>query len=475
MKIIDNVHGRCWHKMDEIFSQPKVNLFFRLTCPFIFASSKDLVMGALYCRMVMDELNEYLYDAGLAGLSLNLYIQSLNANGMFLKLTGFNEKAGLLLKEACVMMKNMTLRNDSFTRIKEKYVRELNNYDVKETHSIAGDNRNRLLIGSPYFYHNYEKIRAVDNITCDDLRRFLHLLWKSPTYGECLIHGNIVKNEAAQLYEIIQKSLFSDSPPLSIQEFPEFRHIDFAEGKSYIQRDIGKNKDDDNSCTVFYLQIGKYSIEDYAKLKVFTQMTIQEAKTQLRTKEQLGYVVRSHMQYHTMFDTLGYQVMVLSSTHGSFALEERIDAFLKNFEKKLIEMDEEEFNTYLNTVIAQKLEKPLSLLDLTNRYWQEIANYKNMFDRNVHIIKVLQKITLQEIIKFYQKKIAPVSPHRRKLSIQIHSPKQNEEKIDIGNSILIQNSAKFKKSNLLHASGADPASSSTKEFVSCDENICARL
>jgi len=62
---------------------------------------------------------------------------------------------------------------------------------------------------------------------------------------------------------------------------------------------------------------------------------------QLRTKEQLGYVVSSSM--HEAYTTMGYRITIQSGKAPLY-LEDRIDSFLIEFTETLEMIEELEFN-----------------------------------------------------------------------------------------------------------------------------------
>ena len=57
-----------WHKLDRVFSQPKVYAVFKLSVPEEKFNADFVVESKLFVNCFLDSLNEYLYDARLAGL-----------------------------------------------------------------------------------------------------------------------------------------------------------------------------------------------------------------------------------------------------------------------------------------------------------------------------------------------------------------------------------------------------------------------
>src|SRR5699024_2630176 len=63
---------RLWFKKDDRFWVPKAILQITLRNPLVWATPANYVKSRLYCELVRDALNEYSYDAELAGLDYNL-------------------------------------------------------------------------------------------------------------------------------------------------------------------------------------------------------------------------------------------------------------------------------------------------------------------------------------------------------------------------------------------------------------------
>lgn len=100
---------------------------------------------------------------------------------------------------------------------------------------------------------------------------------------------------------------------------------------------------------------------------------------QLRTKQQLGYIVHSSTQNN--LNISGLQFIVQSSHASPDTIQERIDEFLLHTLKQLEEMEEDQFSSYLQATITRLTEKDKKLEHAANRFWQEITNKTFVFNR----------------------------------------------------------------------------------------------
>lgn len=108
-----------------------------------------------------------------------------------------------------------------------------------------------------------------------------------------------------------------------------------------------------------------------AKLLLLSQILNEPIFDQLRTKEQLGYVVGSAM---TKLGTLSGFRIVVQSEKDCWYLEKRIDAFLTDFEKQLIDMPDQEFEAHKIGLINKRLEKLKTLGAESGRFWHHVAS-----------------------------------------------------------------------------------------------------
>ena len=83
----------------------------------------------LYAALVTDALNEYSYDADLAGLT---YLFEVSSLGFFVTITGYNDKLHVLLRDVLVKAKNLEVRADRLDVMIEKVNDGLNVYSIDE-------------------------------------------------------------------------------------------------------------------------------------------------------------------------------------------------------------------------------------------------------------------------------------------------------------------------------------------------------
>jgi insulysin len=108
-----------------------------------------------------------------------------------------------------------------------------------------------------------------------------------------------------------------------------------------------------------------------AKLLLLGQMTDEPCFNQLRTIEQLGYVVFSGPSFHDIWS--GYRILIQSEKDCPY-LEGRIENFLNTFEQTLTGMSEDDFESHKHAMINKRLAKLENLSSEDNRFWHHICN-----------------------------------------------------------------------------------------------------
>lgn len=97
----------------------------------------------------------------------------------------------------------------------------------------------------------------------------------------------------------------------------------------FVHSMVAANAADPNSAIEMYFQVGRKDPLLNALLNVTVTLLREPAFTQLRTKEQLGYIVFTAAKSQHAVD--GARVIIQSSAAPPDVLDERIEAFLANF------------------------------------------------------------------------------------------------------------------------------------------------
>ncbi|OQV04887.1 Peptidase M16 inactive domain-containing protein [Cladophialophora immunda] len=402
---------RLWWKKDDTFWVPKANLQIKIRNTVTSANTANFVKTNLFINLVKDALSSYSYDAEISGLS---YAIGPDMLGFDISVHGYNDKMAVLLEKILTTMRTIEIRTDRFEIIKERMSRKYKNWAYQQPYYQIGDYTRWLLNERSWMNDAYAK--ELPHITVDDIRTFVPELLQQAHF-EVLAHGNLYKEEAKKIGNLIESTLKSRAFPPS--EWLLRRNVILPEGSNFVYKQVLGDPANINHAIEYYLDVGNVMDLDLrAKVQLLSQMTDEPAFDQLRTKEQLGYVVWSGIRPAAA--TMGYRVLIQSERDPDY-LETRINAFLLKFKSDLESMPDEEFEGHKRSLINKRLEKLKNLDFETGRLWAYIsAEYLNFHqvDRDVAVIR---RLTKDDMKGFYAQYIDPESPKRRKLSIHLEA------------------------------------------------------
>ncbi|XP_031485488.1 nardilysin-like isoform X2 [Nymphaea colorata] len=424
--ILDGLKVKFWYKLDKTFNVPRANTYFLITVKDSYNSVRQCVLTELFMNLLRDELNEILYQASVAKLESSL---SIVGDKLELKLFGFNDKLPILLGKILSKSRMFLPTADRFQVIKEDMERAFRNTNMKPMNHSS---YLRMQLLREYFWHVDDKLSCLNNLSIVDLEAFIPKIF-SQLYIEGLCHGNLLEEEAIEISKIFGEALSLDSiPPLPSSMWHKERVLCLPAGANFIRNAKVKNEMEVNSVVELYFQleqdVGIQSTTSIAMVDLFAEIFEERFFDQLRTKEQLGYVVESgpRMTYRIS----GFCFRVQSSQYNPSYLQGRIDQFIHGVEKILEEIDTETFDSYRNGLIAKKLEKAPSLVCETNRYWNQIVDKRYLFDMAKKEAEALENIQKSDVVEWYRTYLVPTSRKCRRLAIHLWGCNANFQETD---------------------------------------------
>ncbi|GAV58620.1 Peptidase_M16 domain-containing protein/Peptidase_M16_C domain-containing protein [Cephalotus follicularis] len=410
--LIDEPLMKFWYKLDKTFKLPRVNTYFRINLKGGYCDVKSCLLTELFVSLLKDELNEIIYQASVAKLETSV---SVLGDKLELKVYGFNDKLPVLLSKILAISKSFLPTKDRFTVIKENVERTLRNANMKP---LSHSTYLRLQILCKIFYDVDEKLCILQDLFLADLKAFVPKL-RSQLYIEGLCHGNLSEEEAIKISDIF-KSNFSVEP-LPVRMRHE-EHVICLPAAANLVRDVNvKNQSETNSVFELYFQIepevGVESTKLKAMVDLFSEIVEEPLFNQLRTKEQLGYVVQCSPR--VTYRIYGYCFCVQSSKYSPVYLQERVENFIKGLKEMLEGLDDESFGNYRSGLIARLLEKDPSLSCETNRFWSQIIDKRYIFDFSQKEAQELRNINKNDVINWYKTYLQESSLKCRRLAVRV--------------------------------------------------------
>ncbi|XP_046746475.1 LOW QUALITY PROTEIN: insulin-degrading enzyme-like [Diprion similis] len=411
--IEDTALMRVWFKQDDEFLLPKANLSFDFISPLAYMDPVSRNLAHMFVELFRDSLNEYTYAAELAGVWWSL---SHSNYGMTLVIGGYSDKQRIFLEKIIDQMASFKVDPQRFEIIKENYIRSLKNMDADQPHDHA-DYHLRVLLAETKWTTD-ELLDSTPLLTEERVQQFiLQMLGK--VHIECLLHGNVTKSEALDMAKLFEFKLINTLPqvtPLLPRQLLLCRDVKLEEGCNFLYEvDNNLHK---SSCVQVYYQCDHQALESNMLLELLDEIIFEPYFDNLRTKEQLGYIISSGIRRTNSAQGLIFTVQ--SDKHPRY-VEQRIEAFLEAMLGQLVDIPEEEFSRHKDALATRKLEKPKMLDDLSSLFWSEILGQRYNFDRANIEVSYMRTITKEMVVKFYKDVLLYSAPTRCKLSVHVVS------------------------------------------------------
>ncbi|KAJ4896925.1 Insulinase (Peptidase family M16) family protein [Raphanus sativus] len=394
----EDLHPRCilqtpkirlWHQCEESSS---TYAYFRVYLKDGYSSLENHAMAGLFTELLNDELNEILDQSDEAKLCSSI---SLRGDQLFLEVFGYREKLNLLLSEIWTRVMGFSPTAKRFEIIKEKTMKDLKKMSLEE-----GSDRMMLQILCKKFYGINKKLQVLKEISFPDLEIFISHM-RSQIFIEGLCYGDVLETEALEISEIFKT-------PQQVKPLPnKLRHKMRMRRLPRRAKLINVKVSDSNNLLKIYFQIGK-KMRMKAMVDLFNGIIKEMIFSQLRNKEQLGYIV--DCSPHLMGGVNGFSIYVISANRDPIYLFKQVRRFVYTIKDRLEDVPDGTFQDYKRGVI-------LSLEDGIDAQWKDIVSKRYTFDSYSRETAEIETIQKEDLIKWYSKYFRVSSPSCRRLAL----------------------------------------------------------
>ncbi|KAM0729058.1 Nardilysin [Formica fusca] len=421
VKIHSDTTSEIWYRPDSKFRLPECYMNFHFVSSLGLQSPENAALMELYCNVLKLLLVEEIYPAIAAGFNFHVYVSE---RGIKMRFNGFNEKLPLL---AFTVVKYMVdypnlVTKELFEVLKEQQLKTFYNTFIKPK-KLARDVRLCIL---KFIHHTQiDSYTALRDVNFERFRDFVKS-FNDCLYIQSLVQGNMTQDAAI---ENVQRCIeIFNCKSLLPSMIPQIRVMQIPLGTYYCKlRNI--NKTDVNSIVTNHYQAGITSIELSVLIDLLIMIMEEPLFYQLRTKEQLGYDVACIQQ--NIYGILGYSVIVQTQTdkYTTEHVDQRIEEFVKSFNKILKDLWEEEFDSVKEALRKEKQCADIDLNEEVTRNWNEITTWQYMFDRLEREVLAIKNIKINDLREWTEKHTLNGS-NFRKLSIHVVGSKESNEEVN---------------------------------------------
>ena len=445
-------NSAAFFKQDNQFEMPKGHAAFAMYSPFVQGSLCNYTCADLWLQSLNEQHSQVAYQAEIAGLKYKL---KGTLEGVSLSVQGYSDKLPVVVESVIEKFARDYKEPDQhvFDLVKDRTIRSLESQLIQKAPYSQGLELVNQVIMSPYFSTS-EKLEQVMATTLKDISPVNENIFNNCTV-EALIEGNFTSEDAISLSQsVMSTSTFTsiDCPVSSVKVME--CHSDISVSRR------GVNPEETNGAVVVSVQTGwvtshvsESSQQDLltaALLSLTSQICGQKFFDDLRTKQQLGYIVHSA---GTVQERRAGLLFLVQSEVPTGQVKEKIFAFINSLDSIIGSIPEEDFERYIEAVITEYKEKPKNQSEEFQKHWAEIEKRRFDFTRKERLIPVVQSITKDQLVQFVTNNVmfAP----KVIATITGSNEPQAEEILSDKDIKLIRSSANWIKSN-------------DKPLVSCD-------
>ena len=389
-KLVDDERGVFWFEQDRRFKLPKATLDLTFLTNEVNRTPRNRLLGNLYAQAINEGLNEWKYPAIEAGLNA---VVSANSRGIKVSVTGYSDKLPNLLEEFSKQLNRIQIDQETFEAIKAETAREFANNDFSQAYSQSFYELNVLI--DPHAIHRNEYRDMVESVTLDELKGFAATVLNEVAI-EGAAYGNLdpanLKASVDHAFENVAKAV------LPSENHPAWERINMAGAGPKARVFSSKT---DNNCWIARVQFGQRDYRTEAILRIGAAYLKPGFYGEMRTKQQLGYIVASGASLDGPDQAMWF--LIQSGTYVASEISERAQAWLAANIPARSEMTEEEFAELRGSILDQLKQEETDMGERLGTMLLEGTRLDGDFSRRQHIIAEVEKLTKADVAAAYAK------------------------------------------------------------------------
>ncbi|KAI9504838.1 Metalloenzyme, LuxS/M16 peptidase-like protein [Coemansia spiralis] len=387
-----------WYKEDGQFHTPHGSVYLRIEPRHIDNIPQEHVLGKLFSICLESVLEKELYGAVIAGMKYSISVEEL---AIYIQLGGFNDKLPLLLSTILERIANFKLSRRDYDVYTVELKKAYSNYHLLSALKSIAQYEDQLSF-LPGYHYTAEEYELLNNVTFEKAEQYTENLFKQ-TFVKMLVAGQFTESDALDISGKAQKII--SSKQLSTDRVYNIYAVDVAPGY-YMFSTQHTDKDALNGGIVTNIYCGSSDdLRETMVLKLLKPLLHSQIFDQLRTKEQLGYVVYAKLA--TINSGRSILSFAVQGEHNPLFAKLRIDQFIGNIRTQIAEMTVDDFQTRISALSRLILEKPKSIAGEAGNVWGDIISGKYDFGRKQKQVDALHQLELGDLLDVWDKYVNP--------------------------------------------------------------------
>lgn len=384
-KIVSQQGLEIWYGQDDKFKQPKGDCFLTFDCLAVNEGIHITTAKRLWIALLNEKLNQKYYQANLAGMHFHFYPHQ---GGFSLQTNGFS---GTQLEYCTSLLTQIVLSDDfshNFSQIKAKQFQGLSNSLLNKPINALFS---KLAVLMQQQNHDpADMAQVMEKLTLQNIAETKEKLLNQ-FHIEGLMFGDWSEIEALKVSSDIKQFRAMHSSCNKIKRgVVDIRQSDILSYRV--------NSQHDDSAVVIYFQAPNKNVKTEALTILLEQLLATPFFNQLRTEQQLGYLVGTGYIPYNQHPGIGFYIQ--SPQHSVDFLIDAIHLFLEQTMQNIADYAEA-WDVLKNGVIKQLMEKDTSLSMKSQRLWMAIGNNDTSFTYNSLMIESIRNIEFSELITYF--------------------------------------------------------------------------
>ncbi|PIA13626.1 hypothetical protein COEREDRAFT_83334 [Coemansia reversa NRRL 1564] len=390
-----------------------IEMYIESTC--IGVSPQAQVYADLLKLTLCDAISEELAVAMQAGFKYNILI---SGHRLCIKVSGHQEKLPLLLHSIVRGLRALVVDQDKFEHYLNRIRRSLVTIGLEPPNMQALLQQFYLKAVPRWHYLDWKQ--ELDKVTSNGLQCFVTKLFDRLRVA-MLIVGTFTDTEAIKIMQQVL-DILNPRAAIPITFRLHTRALDIAPN-TYLQRLVLDNEVNTENAVNYAIYAGKnvHFIDSYnnrcrdrAILNLITHVMSIPFFDQLRTQEQLGYMVHCSWQatvdsYSRFSRKAGILTFAVQGNSNPEYVCLRIESFLHQFRTRLAEMSNKELAANITACIIANQELPIKVASVAKHAWRMILDNSYDFDHVRNINLQLGRLTMDDVLEFWDTFISPTS------------------------------------------------------------------
>jgi insulysin len=407
LPLVEEPGLRVFYAADTEFQRPQTALSLRFVPRRSMGKADQIALVQLYDSCLRDHLAPAVNEAGLAGVDISF---DLGPEGFRLSASGYGDSALRAARHIADRLLTFTITPDRFASLKDAALRGLRSYPQSEAYLLARDRRDALAREIQFLPG--ELLAATEQADWAQVqtagRRFF-----AGGQLEAVVHGHVAPETAVKELRALRDRIGATAVPAS--ELLRRKHTRVAAGERIV--DVGSVSGVNSAFLRDYLLPDESPVTRAAGV-LLANFFGDPFFSELRTRQQLGYIVGSNLggslrqRYFTF--------VIQSSGYAPDELQRRAETFIQTLPDLLSRLGENEWRTLVSGARSKLQEKPKSLREKADLFFERAFNYEGEWDRQEATLAALDALTREKAQALLRSVLS--GPEVRQRTILLNAP-----------------------------------------------------